>query len=317
MLNKTQCDWLKFRSRAPMAVLADSVCSLFHDPSLPFEQTRVVHTGRGQRGFDDLYEIDHMGKRVGSIATGGDAMRGWSQIEIPSSGLSHISGDSAATLSQFVEDHHGQYKRVDIALTIGDGSVSHASVLAAYKAGGFIAGRSKPDLVAINPDDPRGGRTIYIGKRDQPKFFRAYEKGFEMLQRWSKSMATVTHWEGSRLEDVYRCELELKPACLDTAPLPPDILVNSDAWFTGSYPFLSTLLQATPQALRLTPQRMANLDLEETLANCRIQYGGALRTALRVYEGDISAVFAKILGDQESKSLRAAGSAFATRSEVL
>lgn len=317
MENRTEIDWVSFRTRTPMAALGDSVCSLFGLEPLPFPTTGLKHSGRGQRGFDDLYDVLHLGKKVATIATGGESMRGWSMVTIPATGLAHIAGDSAATLSQLVEDHSAQYKRVDIALTTDDGSISYETVHEAYKSGRFTTYRRPPRSHSIIPENPRDGRTIYIGDRTQPLCFRGYEKGFEILQRWPRSTENVTHIDGARVEDIFRCEIELKPSCLETAPLPDDILTNRDTWFAGSYPYLASIVDAKPAALRLTPQRQANYDLREALAHCRHQYGAVLRTALRVYKGDYAAVLDAVMADHESPTLREAGSAFACLDEVL
>ena len=54
-------------------------------------------------------------------------------------------------------------------------------------------------------------------------------------------------------------------------------------------------------------ERAPQLDLAAALANCRIQFGPTLYTALRAYHGDMTAVWDKVVGDHHAQPLIEAG----------
>lgn len=300
-MNKTQVDWLSFRSKMGPEDLADLMESVF--PSeYGFD---VGQTGRGWNGYEKSYDLLLLGKRVGQIATGGEHQCGWSQVTITGEGIPHIP-NAPETLTKAVEDSRGQLKRVDIALTTMDGSVTADKVLAAYRSGGFDCSARRPTCLTMRPEDPTEGTTVSIGKRNQPKYFRAYEKGFQMAKQLNYEL---DHFDGVPLADIFRLELEIKAKPVD---FPSDILINRDSFFAGAYPFLATVVDADPAAFSLTPQRQAQLTLDASLECIRRQWGNTLFTALAAHEGDFFAVWNKIVGRQHCKALLERGAMFAS-----
>lgn len=71
-----------------------------------------------------------------------------------------------------------ELRRVDVALDVVDGSVTHESVLAAYQAMQFKrqTGGRNPKMKKIEGSSACDGRTIYIGARESSRFIRCYEK---------------------------------------------------------------------------------------------------------------------------------------------
>src|SRR5699024_5284424 len=97
---------------------------------------------------------------------GGEYQRGWSYVGISGKGCEWLSDVDQAHLQASQCDKY-QLRRVDIALTVNDGSVGHDNVLGAYETGGFQLSGRPPKLSQILPGDPRDGRTIYIGNRQR------------------------------------------------------------------------------------------------------------------------------------------------------
>jgi len=208
-----------------------------------------------------------------------------------------------------VEDlERAEIRRLDIALTTWDGEVTHENVCAAHTSGRFITRGRPPALQQIISSDPRAGRTCYVGKRERSdKFFRAYEKGFEMVAKFGAGLSGqgVTKIDGKRVEDIYRCELELKA---ESGPIPWEVVARRDQYFAGAYPFCADILPGIEaDILMRRPERAPQSDLEAVLAHCRTQYGAALYTALKAHQGDIGAVWDRIVGDHDSEALLAAG----------
>jgi DNA relaxase NicK len=168
-----------------------------------------------------------------------------------------------------------------------------------------------PTLQSIISSDPRAGRTHYVGKRDSDKFMRAYEKGFELLGKLGPASGRVcgnddvTLIDGCPVEDIYRCEVELKAK---GHFVPWEVIERRDEYFAGSYPFCADLLPGVEaDLLKRRPERAPQLDLAAALANIKLQYGSTMFTALAAYHGDIFRVWDQVLGDHHNDALLAAG----------
>jgi len=277
------------------------------------QYVRFEGTGKGWNGFEQARTILYLHQPVGLVAFGGLSMRGWCQVNLTGQCMEYISGEVSETLSQLVEDVGGQFKRVDIALTTKDGSVSLQTVRNAWEGGGFGTGGRRPKKREIVTSKLTDGQTIYVGQREQPKFVRAYEKGYQMAKEWALRFKAHTgrteRVEGMQIDNVpvekiFRVELELKPK---PHLFPADVLVNRDSYFSGSYPYLGSLVQAKPDTFKLTAQRKAIYEVDRALMQIRRQWGDALFTALMVHEGDMTAVWDKIVGFKHSQSLLEGG----------
>jgi DNA relaxase NicK len=274
-MSLTAIDWLGLRTQSGPADCIDALRGSFGaaGPAL-----RAVPKKRG-------------------MSFGGDAMRGWVWIEITGKGCQWVEDwnqceDDLAQLRDF------QYKRVDIALDTYKREVTHETVIAAYSAGMFTTTGKPPSMRQIVPADPYEGRTAYVGKRDQPKFLRAYEKGYEQARNFPG--LELTSFDGVPIADWYRLELELKAK---QQLLPEDLIENRDQYFAGAYPYLQAVLDVEPQILKQSRDKHPQRTLASMLEVMRTQYGNTLFTALTAYQGDIGAVWEKIVGTKHNQKL--------------
>jgi phage replication initiation protein len=265
---------------------------------------KVESLPRGILGFRSALQIQIEDMPIGRMDFGGDSQRGWVRIDIHGKGCGWVKDWQAV---KSVEDlPSAQVRRLDIALTTWDGEVSHESVVNAHSKGRFVTRGRPPVLQQITSSDPRAGRTCYVGKRDKSdRFFRAYEKGFELVGKLPCLGDKVTHVDGKRVEDIYRCELELKAQSTD---IPWAVIERRDQYFAGAYPFCSDVLPGVEaDILMRRPERDPQTDLAAALACMRQQWGPTLYTALRAYQGDMTAVWEKVVGDHHSQPLLEAG----------
>lgn len=313
-MNATTIDWCAYRSKEGPEALFNTLNCLFD--AIDQDEFRAVPQARGWMGYTETHSLELRGKKLGFIASGGKAQRGWSQVNLTGDAIGHIP-EPAQRLTDAVYKDRAQFKRVDIALTTSDGSVNYQRCLDAYRSGGFDTTNNRPQARKIEPEDSTTGRTLYVGNRTSPKFNRMYEKGLQLLERWNLAFAEgkdlrpdeqLCLANGRLFADLFRCELELK---LDPESFPEDILTNSDAYFAGAYPFYASLVAAKPETFVLTPQRLAELDMSQSLACIRQQWGPTLFTALALHHGDYMAVWQKIVGRHHSKSLLERGVMFA------
>lgn len=293
-MNLTSIDWLGGRTQSDPVDCIDALRASFGalGPSL-----RAVPKKRGKQGFERSDGLFLGDLAIGDMSFGGEAMRGWVWVELTGTGCQWVEDwnkceDDLAQLRDF------QYKRVDIALDTFKREVTHETVTEAYGAGMFTTTGKPPSMRQIVPSDPTEGRTVYVGKRDQPKFLRAYEKGYEQARKYPG--VDVTELRGFPVGDWYRLELELKAK---QQLLPADLIENRDQFFAGAYPYLQSVLAVEPMVLKQSRDKHPQRTLASMLEVLRTQYGNTLFTALAAHHGDIGAVWEKIVGTQHNQKL--------------
>jgi DNA relaxase NicK len=289
-VQKTTVDWLRFRVQAdPMEVL-EAFKPMFDDlgPSLRFKPLE-----RGILGFQQAGQITIGDMPVARMDYGGESQRGWVRVDVPGKGCEWIP--------------QAELRRLDLALTTWDGEVTHDLVVKAHDLGRFVTRGRPPVLTQITSSNPRAGKTCYIGKRERSdKFMRCYEKGFEMAAAMaSRCPGDVTHIDNKALEDIYRCEVEFKASATD---ITWDAIGRRDQYFAGAYPFCADVLPGVEcDILMRRPEREPMVSLAAALENCRIQFGPTLFTALAAYQGDMTAVWDKVIGHDHCQTLLEAG----------
>jgi phage replication initiation protein len=297
---KTTIDWLRFRVQEGPEKALEALRPLF---GLHSDQVSLKRDQRAKDGFQEAAILQVGDLVCGRVDWGGASQRGWARWNITGTGCDWVSDWDA--LAEVEALPGAEIRRVDIALTTWSGEVTHDQVVGAHTAGLFRNGGRPPDLSTIVSSNERAGRTCYVGKREADKFFRGYEKGFELVGKLGPAGAGITHIDGHPIEDIYRCEVELKAK---GTVVPWEVVERRDQYFGGCYPFLADLLPGVEaDILMRRPERAPQTELAAALANCRIQYGATLYTALRAYGGDIGAVWEKIVGHQHSAALLGAG----------
>lgn len=299
---KTTVDWLRFRTQSEPRDVLEALRPMYGAAGAAL---RLQHLPRGIMGFQQGSTLNIADMPIGRIDFGGESQRGWVRVDITGKGCEWVQDWDALEPVEALPS--AQLRRLDIALTTWDGEVNHDQVVRAHTAGRFITRGRPPALRQITSSDPRAGRTCEIGTREKSdKFMRCYEKGFELVAKFgSRLPGEVTHLDGKRVEDIYRCEVEFKATGTE---IPWEVIERRDQYFAGAYPFCADVLPGIEaDILMRRPQRAPQLDLLAALANCRTQYGPTLYTALRAYGGDMTAVWEQIIGDHHNQELVEAG----------
>jgi DNA relaxase NicK len=119
------------------------------------------------------------------------------------------------------------------------------------------------------------------------------------------ALSHVISINDKNIENIYRCELELKAVTKD---IPWEVVERRDQYFAGAYPFFGDILpNVEADILQRRPERAIQADLAMALENCRIQFGPTLFTAMMAYQGDITAVWDKVVGKAHNRALVEAG----------
>lgn len=297
---KTTIDYLTFRTQADPREALEALKPMFGTlgPDL-----RLKPLERGAMGFQQAAQIVIADMPVARMDYGGESQRGWVRASMTGKGCEWVQDWDAV---QAVEDlPKSQLRRLDIALTTWCGEITHDRVVQAHAADRFHTGGRPPALQQITSSDERAGKTCYVGKRTNDKFFRAYEKGFEMLSKIRGVPGVVTDIDGHKIEDIYRCEIELKAGSSD---IEWGVIERRDQYFAGAYPFCADVLPGIEaDILQRRKERAPQTDLAVALENCRIQFGPTLYTALMAYQGDMTAVWDKVIGSHHCQPLLEAG----------
>lgn len=296
---KTTIDYLRFRAQAQPTDVLQALRPMFGTVG---HHLQFRHLQRGAMGFQQASEIVIGDLALARLDFGGESQRGWVRTQLSGKACEWVQDWDALEEVEALPD--AQVRRLDIALTTWDGEISHDLVVKAHDDGRFKTGGRPPDLQQITSSNDRAGRTCYVGKRTSDKFFRAYEKGFELAGK----LRTPFHVEmidGHRVEDIYRCEIELKA---EGTAIGWDVIERRDQYFAGAYPFCADVLPGIEaDILMRRKERAPQTDLAVALENCRIQFGPTLYTALRAYHGDMTAVWDKVIGDRHCEALTHAG----------
>jgi phage replication initiation protein len=297
---KTTIDWLRFRAQAEPRDIIKVMQPMFGEFG---GALKLFPLDRGMLGFQQASNISLGDVPLGRMDYGGESQKGWVRVDLSGKGCEWVK--DWEQVGAVEELPSAQIRRLDIALTTWEGQVTHEQVVHAHKVGRFTV-RRPPILQQITSSDPRAGRTCYIGKREQSdKFMRCYEKGFEMAGKIKRLPGELTHIDGFRIEDIYRCEVELKAVSSD---IPWEVIERRDQYFAGAYPFCADVLPGVEaDILQRRPEREPQTDLAVALENCRIQFGPTIYTALMAYNGDMTAVWDKIIGREHNGALVDAG----------
>lgn len=299
---KTSVDWLRFRTQAKPLEGLEALRPMFGDLG---QHLRLKLGQRGVLGFQQAAQLVIGDMVLGRVDFGGESQRGWVRWDIPGQGCSWVKDWDA--IEEVERLSAADIRRLDVCLTTWDGEVGHDDVVRAHAEGRFVCGGRPPALRQITSSDPRAGRTCEVGKREKAdKFFRGYEKGWEMASKLPPSLREgVVTIDEHPVEGIYRCEVELKA---ENKPIPWEVIERRDQYFAGSYPFLADLLPGVESDILLRrPERAAQTELIAALENCRVQYGSTLFTAVAAYGGDIMAVWEKIVGRAHNTALLEAG----------
>ena len=267
---------------------------------------------RGWMGFEQSADICLHDMHVGLLAYGGENQRGWVNVNISGRGCEWVQDweeaeHSAKSLPAF------ENRRIDLALDTVKREVTHDKVVEAYRAGLFTTSGRPPKMSQIMPEDPVDGRTIYIGTREQGKFLRGYEKGYELIKDLPERHH-ISQVNGHPVADIYRLELECKPK---NGPLPIDLIERRDQYFSGAYPYLQQVLEVEPEIFHQKREQALKRDMEAALAQIRHQYGSTLFTALAAHAGDVGAVWDKIVGYKHNEALLAKGVLLVDHDEII
>ncbi len=225
---------------------------------------------RGLHGYTNSFTL---GATSAFFAYGGQSGTGF--LTIPGEAC-HMIPDWVA-LTVFLRDSlQGRITRWDGAVDDFEGGHPVDYAVKLYQEGKFTAGGNEPSCSQngnwIKPDGK--GRTLYIGKRENGKMLRVYEKGMQLGAAWHPWV----RWE-VEMHNVDRV-------------IPWEVLLEPGKYVAGAYPNALNWVQEEMQRIR-TLQKTATLSYEHLAHYASVAYGKLINVMLQV-EGSPEKVLKKL-----------------------
>jgi phage replication initiation protein len=191
---------------------------------------------------------------IGRVDWGGDRHGSRARLDISGAGCSRISDWFA--VRAFIEGlTEATLTRVDLAVDCLQGEFTVEDARDWLLEGQFHAGGRRPRHSTPGDwFDPHWGRTLEVGRRENGKMLRAYEKGRQL---------------GDPDSPWVRWEVELRN--IDRV-LPLDVLTDRDRYFAGAYVALERLLEIQGDRIK-TIQAEGEISLRELVQFQRSAYG--------------------------------------------
>ena len=191
---------------------------------------------------------------VGRLDWGGDRHGGRARLDLSGSGCSRVCmWPAVRTYIEALDE--AKLTRVDLAVDCLMGEFGVEDARDWYLSGEFHAGGRRPRHSLVGDWlDPHYGRTLEIGRRENGKMLRAYEKGRQL---------------GDSASPWTRFEVELRNVDRD---LPLDVLTDCDRYFAGAYEALQRLLPVAGERIK-THQAEGEIALGQLVQFQRSAYG--------------------------------------------
>lgn len=214
-----------------------------------------------EKGLRFYALVDGSAVHVGRADWGGALHKGRARFDLSGVGCSRVRSwrDFGDYVSRLFEV---KLTRVDLAVDALQGEYTVEDAVNWYQAGEFNAGGRMPRHSLVGDWlEPRYGRTLEVGRRENGKMLRAYEKGRQLGDQGSS-------WT--------RFEVEIRNNDRD---IPLDIFTRTDEYFCGAYKCLSRILDSAAERIA-THQKEGEISIDKLVDCGRASYG-RLVTVLR------------------------------------
>ena len=262
--HRAKVDWLTATWKPdPDEHVVATVLDLLRSSGLRAE----AEAGRGHFGFEHGARIfvrldDGAHHQVALLDWGGERMCGRARLDLSGTACSRIS-DWQGLQNWLGAQWETTITRVDLAVDCLNGEYTVDDARAWLESGDFTAGEGRPPRHSTPGDwlspEPYYGRTLEIGRRENGKMLRAYEKGLQLAP------GSGDKWT--------RFEVEIRRKDRD---IPLDVLTRCDEYFVGAYVCLQRLLPVAGERIA-THQKEGELSVDRLVHYAREGYGKLLQ----------------------------------------
>lgn len=244
------------------------------------EFQNVQSRGKGMNGYEKSFDIGKHGAKFCCVGQRNTAL-----LMLPGKAC-HTIPDWPALIELLRDQYKARITRWDGAMDDFDGLHSVDWAVTQYLSGGFTNGGNKPSCRQLgNWIEPDGsGRTFYIGKVQNGKMLRVYEKGMQL---------------GFPFHPWVRWEIELHNVDRE---IPWDVLLQPGKYLAGSYPKVLGWVNTEMSRVK-TIAKEGELSYDHLVHYAATAYGSLMNAMLRV-EGSPEAVLHRLKRDGLPRRLR-------------
>lgn len=214
---------------------------------------------------------------IARLDFGGMNKGGRARLDISGSGCSLVNNYYA--VHRFITELFDcSITRIDLAVDCLEGQFTVEDAVQWYQDGDFHAGGRIPRHSLVGDWlDPKHGRTFEVGRRENGKMLRAYEKGRQLGD-------TSSLWT--------RFEVEIRN---NDRVIPFDVLTQPSNYFAGSYKCLQRILSAAAERIK-TIQKEGQITVEALSEHCKTAYGALINVLFEGFTSDEVVNFLKRAG---------------------
>jgi len=224
-----------------------------------FEKPLAIEVANGRHGYKQsaCFKVYHCGELVNVAVMAWDGNKDTVYVSISGTGCSLIR--RWHYVKAYIDAVGGQLTRVDTAVDFFEGEFTVDLAQELYASRQFAL-TQQPSHKCIGSwlDTGQGGRTLEVGKRQNGKMARIYEKG--------KQLGAMNH-------DWVRFEVEWHNV---DRVLPLDMLTEPGKYFSGAYPCTDGLLELVVGEAIKTLEKEGEITIERLMECVKIAYGKLL-----------------------------------------
>nr|CRY97519.1 hypothetical protein [uncultured prokaryote] len=254
---------------------SDAICRSVEDLFLnAFDMELSLPTGRRFNGYKDSSVIRWAGHdettngkaHAGFVAWGGNANKFGNEtlcVHLTGQGCESINMlnslsdcDLWEVTADVISQHDAKITRLDLAYDDLEGEFGGVGAAVGwYKSGAFCSGGRMPSVKQVGDWITGESRTFYIGKAENGKMMRIYEKGHQM---------------GDLESPWVRYEVQIGSKDRE---IPVTALMFRDAYMAGTYPAMKFILKVAPVSIPTVVKKRLKVTLDKLTVCASVSYG--------------------------------------------
>lgn len=250
----------------------------------------ITDKARGFLGFKNSAAISFRNNRneneqIGVLAWGGASQNGRLMLSLSGVGTALI--EEWELMHEWIASCGAHITRIDLAVDFLEGEYTIEQALLDYQNGSFkaAAGGGNPSAKFIHDLGSNEGKTLYIGKRENGKMVRLYEKGKQL---------------GDKLSQWLRAEAELHNK---DRIIPLDVLLNPTEYWCGVNPVFQGLIHAAAAQIK-TVKKVLETTLSSLSHYASVGYGKLINSLMMLTNDNHEEVINFLIQDGVPRRLR-------------
>jgi phage replication initiation protein len=250
----------------------------------------VLDTGRGFLGFSESAKIvvqknNGDSEQIGVIAWGGHSQNGRVMLSLSGVGTSLI--EKWHLLAEWIQSTSGKITRLDLAADFMNGEYTIQDMINDYEQGNFkaAAGGGNPSAKLICDMGSNEGNTLNVGKRENGKMLRGYEKGKQL---------------GDKSSQWFRLEGEIHNK---DRVIPVDALINPESYYAGLNPVCARLIAVAASQIK-TAKKVVEATLSSLSHYASVGYGKLINSLMQITNDNHEAVINFLIREGVPRRLR-------------